>query len=147
MEDRQGRVTAQYGRVRRLIRELREFDRQYVSYRQVGVRYCAGKRPGVEQTPAEPPVGFAALHAVSSEYPVLIGCFAREDGHKALLLADLSLPWEKRRNEVSLRLSGVERVRVHPSGEARALGGGDGRLVLPLVESGGYFLELETTRA
>ncbi len=142
LEDRDGNVTPLYEEVRSLIRELRAFDRSYVSYRHIGVRYCAGTRPGIEQSLCLQPEDCVPLLSVSSDYPVLIGCFAREDGRRALLLADLSLPWEEVRNEVRLRLANVTRVRVHQLGRLYELEQADGVYTVTLLESGGCLLEL-----
>jgi hypothetical protein len=161
MIDRDGQKTIRYAQAQKVMAELNEWSRAYVPYRWVGAmtgrdhldtkaRTIDVTFPGFVHTLRlkgnymdldHPLDQFAPITSFKGEYPLLVGCFEKENG-RAFTLVNMEDPGRRHANTATLCFDGAKTLRVHGKEGTKDIACDGGTWTVTLDFGEGLFVEI-----
>lgn len=118
MIDQKGNKTPTYDAVKNVNTEILAFDHIFLNFSNVGVmRFANGEMPNVMYM-EDSLQSFEPIKSVTSEQPVIIGCFEDKDGNKALMIVNYTDPSDGISNKVTISLDKIRGVLSYAGGVA-----------------------------
>jgi hypothetical protein len=133
MIDKKGNKTPIYTYVKDVNTEIKKFQNIFLNFKNLGVMVFPSVDASPELYMENPLKSWAPIKSVTSEHPVVVGCFEDNNGNKALVLVNYSDPGKKLSNKVTINLNGVKGLTVYKKGKP---------IVTPL-NGGSYEVNLE----
>jgi hypothetical protein len=133
MIDKKGNKTPIYTYVKDVNTEIKKFQNIFLNFKNLGVMVFPSVDASPELYMVNPLKSWSPINKVTSEYPVIVGCFDDNNGNKAIVLVNYSDPGKKLSNKVTINLNGLKGLTVYKKGEP---------IVTPL-NGGSYEVNLE----
>jgi hypothetical protein len=133
MIDTKGNKTPIYTYVQTVNKEVIAFQNAYLNFHNVGVMVYPSVDASPELYMENPLKSWAPIKSVTSEHPVVVGCFEDNNGNKALVLVNYSDPGKKLSNKVTINLNGVKGLTVYKKGKP----------IVTTLNGGSYEVNLE----
>lgn len=136
--DKNGNQTERYAMVQELNSHIMSFADVYGEYETLGA-FSVNCKVGTYAWHSDQYKGFDSVVSLDTDDSVLVGCFEKQGGGKALMLVNLN---DLTNGEAaSVRVKAGQSLTVYQQGEAKTLmAGGDGYVSLTLAKGEGVFV-------
>ncbi|MBQ9117825.1 MAG: hypothetical protein IJY11_01325 [Clostridia bacterium] len=143
---RDGEPTSVYEAAKKIHQEIFAFEKDYTQYDYVGVMPIRGSQPvGKNFTYdllQQPMQSHDKILGVEATQDTLVGALQNEGGRDAFFIVNYCDPYYHQKDEVTLKLNGVNKMDVYVRGEKRRLVSDDGTFTFTIEAGDGIFAML-----